>query len=98
MKLSILSGGAALGLVDAVRARFESEAGCQIAGEFGAVGAMKEKLLAGADCDIVILSRKLVDELAGAGQVQPGRSDEQTAELQTIMRKSYAGFGLKTKK
>ena len=72
MKLSILSGGAALGLVDAVRARFESEAGCQIAGEFGAVGAMKEKLLAGADCDIVILSRKLVDDLAGAGRVQPG--------------------------
>ncbi|MBO1113208.1 molybdate ABC transporter substrate-binding protein [Bordetella petrii] len=72
MKLSILSGGAALGLVDAVRARFESEAGCPIEGEFGAVGAMKEKLLAGTECDIVILSRKLVDGLADAGQVQPG--------------------------
>ncbi len=71
MKLFILSGGAALGLVDAVRARFESEAGCAIAGEFGAVGAMKEKLLAGVDCDIVILSRKLVDDLAGTGHVQP---------------------------
>ncbi|HYG41512.1 MAG TPA: substrate-binding domain-containing protein [Bordetella sp.] len=71
MKLFILSGGAALGLVEHVRASFESEAGCQIAGEFGAVGAMKDKLLAGADCDIVILSRKLVDDLASAGKVLP---------------------------
>jgi molybdate transport system substrate-binding protein len=71
MKLFILSGGAALGLVEHVRASFESEAACQIAGEFGAVGAMKDKLLAGADCDVVILSRKLVDDLAGTGQVQP---------------------------
>ncbi|GAB1575868.1 molybdate ABC transporter substrate-binding protein [Bordetella petrii] len=71
MKLSILSGGAALGLVEHVRARFEAEAGCRIEGEFGAVGAMKEKLLAGAECDIVILSRKLVDSLAGEGKVRP---------------------------
>src|SRR3546814_255688 len=71
MKLSILSGGAALGLVDTVRAGFESATGCQIAGEFGAVGAMKEKLLAGAECDAVILSRKLVDDLANTGHVQP---------------------------
>lgn len=70
MKLSILSGGAALGLVDTVRAGFEAETGYRIDGEFGAVGAMKEKLLAGADCDVAILSRKLVDDLVSAGQLQ----------------------------
>ena len=70
MKLSILSGGAALGLVEHIRATFEADTGCQIVGEFGAVGAMKEKLLAGSDCDIVILSRKLVDDLASTGHVQ----------------------------
>jgi len=67
--LHILSGGAAQGLVESQRAAFEAAAGCTIAGTFGAVGAMKQRLLDGAPADLLILSRALVEELAGAGHV-----------------------------
>jgi molybdate transport system substrate-binding protein len=71
MKLHILSGGAAQGAVRALAPKFEAETGYEIAGSFGAVGAMKEKLLAGEPADIMILTRKLVDELAASGKIEP---------------------------
>jgi len=69
--LRILSGGAAQGLVGTVSARFEREAACRIDGTFSAVGAMQEKLLEGAPCDVVILTRAIVDALARDGLVAP---------------------------
>ena len=48
MRVEVLSGGAAQGLVAALEAQFKAETGCDIAGTFGAVGAMRDKLLAGA--------------------------------------------------
>jgi molybdate transport system substrate-binding protein len=63
----LLSGGAAQGLVENVRPRFEAATGCTIDGVFGAVGAMKARLLSGEPADLMILSRALVDELAQAG-------------------------------
>jgi molybdate transport system substrate-binding protein len=59
----VLSGGAAQGLVEAVRGDFESRTGMRIDGTFGAVGAMKARLLAGEPADVMILSRALIDEL-----------------------------------
>ncbi len=47
MQLALLSGGAAQGLVAALAAQFKAETGCDIAGTFGAVGAMRDKLIAG---------------------------------------------------
>jgi molybdate transport system substrate-binding protein len=67
--LRLLSGGAAQGLVEAVRPAFEATSGCIIDGVFGAVGAMKARLLSGEPADILILSRALIDELAGVGHV-----------------------------
>ena len=67
--LRILSGGAAHGLVEMVRPTFERETGLSIDGTFGAVGAMKAKLLAGEPADVMILSRLLIDELARDGKV-----------------------------
>ena len=67
--LKILSGGAAQGLVESVRAAFESATGCGIAGTFGAVGAMRARLLAGEPADLVILTRALIDGLAKDGHV-----------------------------
>lgn len=67
--LRILSGGATHGLVETVRAAFEKESGQRIEGTFGAVGAMKVKLLAGEPADLMILSRALIDELARDGKV-----------------------------
>lgn len=70
--LRILSGGALNGLVTRLQPAFEKEHDCRIEGTYGAVGAMKDKLLAGAACDLLILSQKLVDELSAQGRVIAG--------------------------
>jgi molybdate transport system substrate-binding protein len=67
--LRILSGGAAHGLVERIRPAFEAETGCTIDGTFSAVGAMRDKLLAGEPADVMILSRALIGELAKSGHV-----------------------------
>jgi len=70
--LKILSGGAAQGLVSQLQGDFFSEAGRSIEGTYGAVGLMRDKLLAGEPCDVIILTQALIDELTAAGQVQSG--------------------------
>lgn len=62
----ILSGGAAEGLVGRLAG------GLTVQGTFGAVGAMRDKLLAGEPCDLLILTQALVDDLQAQGQVRPG--------------------------
>lgn len=69
MKLVILSGGAAAGIVKGLQAQFEEKYGCQIEGTFSAVGAMRELLLSGEPCDLVILTRKMIEELTQSGHV-----------------------------
>jgi molybdate transport system substrate-binding protein len=66
--LHLLSGGAAQGLVTRLRADFEARHDCRIQASFGAVGRMKEKLIAGDPCDLLILSQKLIDELVAEGR------------------------------
>ncbi len=70
--LHILSGGAAQGLVNQLRGAIYSETGRAVEGQFGAVGLMRDKLLAGEPCDVLILTQALIDELTAGGQVQPG--------------------------
>jgi len=70
--LHILSGGAAQGLVSQLRGQFYNETGRSIEGSFGAVGLMRDQLLAGAPCDLLILTQALIDELTASGHVQPG--------------------------
>ena len=48
MRLRILSGGAAQGLVNALAAQFKAQTGCDIDATFGAVGTMRDKLEGGA--------------------------------------------------
>lgn len=62
--LDILSGGAAQGLVASLAPKFKETTGFDIAGEFGAVGAMAEKLRHGTPTDIVILTAAIVAKLA----------------------------------
>jgi molybdate transport system substrate-binding protein len=64
MNLNILSGGAAQGLVTSLAPAFKARTGFYIAGEFGAVGAMADKLRKGAATDIIILTSALVAKLA----------------------------------
>jgi molybdate transport system substrate-binding protein len=68
--LHILSGGAAQGLVTQLQDRFRSQHHFDIAGTFGAVGLMKDGLLAGQPCDVIILSQALISQLAESGHVQ----------------------------
>ena len=62
--LNILSGGAAQGLVKSLAADFRGQTGFEIAGEFGAVGVMADKLRRGTPTDIVILTAALLAKLA----------------------------------
>jgi molybdate transport system substrate-binding protein len=71
MNLNILSGGAAQGLVTSLAPAFKSRTGCYIAGEFGAVGGMADKLRAGVAADIIILTAALVAKLADEKCVVP---------------------------
>lgn len=69
--LRILSAGAAQAVVEPLMAAFKRE-GHDVAAEFGAVGAMKTRLLEGAPADLIILTAALIDELMTTGQVKPG--------------------------
>jgi molybdate transport system substrate-binding protein len=62
--LHILSGGAAQGLVASLAEKFKALTGLGIEGEFGAVGAMADKLRKGVPADMVILTAKIIADLA----------------------------------
>ena len=70
-KLAVLSAGAAQSVVSALATLH----GIELQVEFGAVGAMRQRLLDGAPCDVVVLTRSLIDQLdvvasADIGSVQ----------------------------
>ena len=58
----LLCAGAAKGLVAALESTFTAETGATLDGTFGAVGALREKLLAGAPCDVDHLTAPLIDD------------------------------------
>jgi molybdate transport system substrate-binding protein len=62
--LNILSGGAAEGLVASLAPKFKELTGFDIAGEFGAVRGMADNLRKGVPTDIVILTAKMIADLA----------------------------------
>jgi molybdate transport system substrate-binding protein len=68
--LNLLSAGAAQGLVKALQPAFEQLHGCRLQARYGAVGAMKEALLSGADCDLIVLSDSLIDALVSDGRLR----------------------------
>jgi molybdate transport system substrate-binding protein len=67
--LNILSGGAAQGFVASLAPKFKQLTGFEISGEFGAVGAMADKLRKGAAADVVILTSKMIVDLANENLV-----------------------------
>ena len=69
--LNILSGGAAHGLVASLAPKFKASTGFDIDGEYGAVGAMADKLRAGTPADIVVLTAAIVVDLARENLVVP---------------------------
>jgi molybdate transport system substrate-binding protein len=71
-RLNILSGGAAQGLVASVASKLRELTGFDIAGEFGAVGAMADELRQGTPTDLVILTAPIVAKMAQEGWLIPG--------------------------
>ncbi len=67
--LRIISGGAAQGLVGQLKDKFTAAQGMNVEGTFGAVGLMREKLLAGEPCDVMILTGEQISALASTGKL-----------------------------
>jgi molybdate transport system substrate-binding protein len=74
MQLKILSAGAAQGVVTGLADEFRARSGYELDCSFGAVGAMKEKLLAGAPTDLIILTQALIAGLVAEGKLAPDSS------------------------
>jgi molybdate transport system substrate-binding protein len=70
--LQLISAGAAQALVTRSQERFKALHGDAIETTFGAVGLMKDKLLGGAPCDVLILTDALIAQLTSSGQLAAG--------------------------
>ncbi len=68
-ELCLLSAGAAQAVATALAREFRAVAGVEVRASFQAVGALKEKLLAGEPCDVVISTAAMLDEFARDGRV-----------------------------
>jgi len=64
--MNVISAGAAKAVVTSVA----TQAGLSLDGAFGAVGGMKDKLIAGEPCDVIVLTRAMIDELAKSKRVE----------------------------
>jgi molybdate transport system substrate-binding protein len=69
--LELLCAGAAQGLVKALQERFFADTGASVNARFGAVGAIKEFLLAGEACDVMVVTEAMIDALSDEGHLQP---------------------------
>jgi molybdate transport system substrate-binding protein len=70
--IHLLSGGAAQGLVNDLKPSIEVATSTMMSSTFGAVGLMKQKLIEGAPCDVVILTAALIEQLTASGHVLTG--------------------------
>ena len=68
--LQLLCAGAAQGLVKALQQRFLADTGAAVNGRFGAVGAIKELLLAGEPCDVMVATDAMIDSLVAEGRLR----------------------------
>ena len=73
-RLNVLCAGAAKGLVLALQPRFEAASGVALNATFGAVGAMRDAMRAGAPCDVLIVSERMVETLTASGELRAGSS------------------------
>ena len=65
----VLSAGAAKGLVLALQPDFKRVNDVRFECQFGAVGAMHDRLIAGDDCDLIVLSAAMLARLVDEGRV-----------------------------
>jgi molybdate transport system substrate-binding protein len=68
----ILSAGAAQAVVEGIAEDYTRDTGHEVKGEFSAVGAIKQRVIEGAEADVILLTGALIDELISAGHVIAG--------------------------
>lgn len=68
--LHLLCAGAAKGLVETLTERFSAETGATLDARFGAVGTMREALLGGAACDVLVTTEAMADALRASGSLR----------------------------
>jgi molybdate transport system substrate-binding protein len=71
-ELHVLSAGAAQGLIETLAPPFLAQTGVALHSTFGAVGAIRERLLAGDRCDALILTETMIDQLTATGHLVAG--------------------------
>jgi molybdate transport system substrate-binding protein len=71
-EIRILSAGAAQAVVEKIGKDYTRATGIAVKGEFSAVGAIRDRIMAGASADVIVLTEALIDELVTAGRVVPG--------------------------
>lgn len=67
--LRLLSAGAAQAACEQVIAGFQRDTGHEVEAAFGAVGAMRARMVGGEPVDVIILSAQLIQDLVSAGMV-----------------------------
>jgi molybdate transport system substrate-binding protein len=72
MNVKVLSGGAAAAVVKGVEPVFNAKTGLKVEGVYSAVGQMRDQLLQGQPCDVIILTRAMIQALIESGHVVPG--------------------------
>jgi molybdate transport system substrate-binding protein len=67
--LRLLSAGAAQGIATALTPKFKADTGTEVHASFAPVGVLRDKLLAGEACDLVVSTPSMLDELARGGRI-----------------------------
>jgi molybdate transport system substrate-binding protein len=75
VSVNLLCAGAVQGLARALQPQLLALTGAQLVARYGAVGALKEALLAGEPCDLMVVTDAMVNALAEAGAL---RADSRT--------------------
>jgi molybdate transport system substrate-binding protein len=70
--LKILAAGAAHAVMQGLTGKFQRAHGVAIQADFGAVGAIKARVMAGEQADAIILTAGLIDDLIDSGKVVRG--------------------------
>ncbi len=70
--LRVLAAGATESTLRAVAPEYEAQSGRSLQLTYGAVGQLRDRLLAGEDADLVIVTPVIVEQLEAKGAVRPG--------------------------
>ena len=70
--VNVFCAGAAQAVLTQIAEKFERDSDHKVNAQFGAVGAMKERVVAGEPADVIVLTGALIDELSQQGLVAEG--------------------------